>query len=359
MDEAETKTVSDPFRPSGGDYVVRAVREADGSALVSLHNQVFKAYSDGDYVPRSLEEWRWRFVENPVGRIVSTLAEHAVDGVVGAYQGMPVHAVVRGEPVVAVQLVDLMVARRHRPRGPRPSLFVALGRLSADLFSRGTPPRTRFNYGLPVPNWRSGSKWLGYDNMRDWNLSFHEMPHGHDRPLPAGLTICDVGGGTRFGADVDELYQHLQAKGECATGLVKNSAYLNWRYLDRPDVQYECFEVRETAAGSKLRGVGVYKRDDALRPNTGIVVDHLFAADDADVMHAVVGDCERRGIRDETGVVATVLSPADPKCMALQRMGYLTMDMPYFVGLQAFTRELDMKSMRSEWFFTMGDFDIV
>jgi len=60
---------------------------------------------------------------------------------------------------------------------------------------------------------------------------------------------------------------------------------------------------------------------------------------------------------DQTGVIAGVWSPVDPRFVQLQRMGWELWDSTYFLAIVNFGR--DMRFLRDHWVFTMGDSDLI
>jgi hypothetical protein len=238
--------------------------------------------------------------------------------------------------------------RRH---GPRPGLFAHLGWKYHELWCGATDGKVLFTYGWPVPAWRMGQRYLGYVNIRDWDMTFRELPPGAaPRARPAGLAVREV---PRFAADVDELFARLAPT--FGLTLIRDANYLNWRYADRPDQHYTLFECR--AGDGTLRGVAVHALRDFLRPRTGFLVDWLAPAEDDDATAALLGAVEDRARADGSDALASVWNHVDPRFLRIQRLGYQVMGTPYFLVLASF--KYDTIHYRDHWYFTMGDSDLV
>ncbi len=301
--------------------------------------------------PMDLATWRWKYGAPGMDRREMVLATHEEVGVVGAYPSQPLRAYVDGRPLRTAQITDLMVRHDWRRVGTRPGLFVQLGQLYYDRFCGAGPDRQAFNYGWPVPAWRIGQRYLRYENVRDWNFLVREIPvaAGGLVSMPSGFEVNEV---VRFGADVDALFASIMPHARFT--LHKDAAWLNWRYADHPGRRYRLLECRVAGA---LRAIGVDCLGDLRRPHTSFLVDWLAPAADGDALRAVVAAAEQRAHRDETGVLATVVNPADPRLRTLQQFGYDTWDSGYFLVVAPFA--LDTMFLRDAWHFTMGESDLI
>ncbi len=314
-------------------------------------NRIFPT-EDGRIRAEDAAIWQWKFLDNPVDRIQIVVAEHVDEGIVGAYPCQPLRVWLDGEARWCSQIVDLMVEPKHRRYPPRPGLFVHLGKEFYNLYCGVGEEQQIFNYGWPVPAWRMGQRYLDYLNVRDWNLLYREFVEpGKFQPNPEGLSVTEV---RRFGPDVEPLFDEVKQR--CGVTLIKNEAYLNWRYADCPHKKYRLFEVREDGGGA-LRAIGVYRLGDFIRPNTGFVVDCLLRDDDRDAMVALINRMEETAAADGSPVLVGVWNPIDPRFRLLQSMGFWLLDSGYFVVASTFRH--DTTFFRDNWIYTMGDSDLI
>ena len=338
------------FPVRGRPLEIRVAEPADDPDLIACFNSIFPVDSPA-VRPMDLRTWRWKYATPGIDRRELVFATHPEVGVVGAYPSQPLRALHEGEPVQTAQITDLMVRHDWRRVGDRPGLFVQMGRLYYQLFGGPGAGKQVFNYGWPIPAWRIGQRYLRYENVRDWNFLAREVPadaRARTR-TPAGLEVVEV---DRFGATADELFARVGPTASFA--LVKDAAWLNWRYTDHPTHSYRRLECHE---GGKLRAIAVDCVGSLMRPHTSFLVDWVVPADDVDAMAAIVAAAEERAVREATGVLAGVWNPADPRFRPLQAMGYDTWDSRYF--LVAATFVLDSMYLRDAWHFTMGESDLV
>jgi hypothetical protein len=331
---------------------IRPYRDGDAAALLAAYNAVFVT-ADGRIKPRSMAHWRWKYLDNPTGILQVVVADHREQGIVGSYASIPMRLWVEGEDRLCAQGSDLFVLPEWRRYGPRPGLFVSLGRAHHERFSGREPGKYLFTYGWPIPNWRISQKYLNYENIRDWDFLFREVAESlPERSAPAALVVRQV---DRFAEDVDALWQRERASMTMA--IARDRRYLHWRYADAPDRAYRLFECRERSTGL-LRGICVYGVCDFLFPNTGFLVDWLCPAADEDATTAMVAAVERRAAEDRVTALATLFPQLDPRFLKFQRLGYLVYGTSYFLVV-AQPVAFDTFFYREQWYHTCGDSDLV
>jgi hypothetical protein len=334
------------------EIAIRPYAPGDERGLVDCYNAVFPL-ADETLERQDLALWAWKFDDSLTGLRHIVVADHATEGIVGAYPSQPLRVWIDGRTRLTAQIVDLMVRPEFRRHGARPGLFVHLGRRLYELYCGASgEDRQVFNYGWPIPAWRVGRRYLDYLNIRDWNVLYKDL--GGARTTPDGPGELETVEVDRFDEQVDRLFE--RTKLECGLTLVRDSAYLNWRYADHPRRDYHLFACRERSTGV-LRGVAVYGVGDFLRPNTSFLVDWVVPGADRDAIFALVGAAEARALVDRTGTLAGTFSPIDPRFQALQTIGYALMDTSYFIVVATFS--YDTVYFRQNWIYTMGDSDLV
>ncbi len=332
------------------DVLIRPYRDGDEAAILDCYNAVFPHAGVG-LPPRTQAHWRWKFRDNPVPRMLHMLAEAPNGDIVGMYVGIPVRIWVEGEERLAAQGVDFCVLPDWRRRGGPHGLFVDIGRAYIDTWHGPNPGEVSFTYGWPVPAWRSGQKHLGYLNIRDWDCTFRELGANAPRTTPDGVRTAQV---ERFSADVDGLFDHLKAG--FGLTLIRDQRYLNWRYADCPDQTYRLYECRDTTSGA-LRGIAVYSPRCHVVADIAFIVDWLHDPADTDAMHSMLAVLERQATADGQEVIGSFWNHVDPRFLAIQRAGYMVKGTDYFIVLA--TAKYETRFFRDQWYFTMGDSDLV
>jgi len=108
------------------DLTIRPYQPGDEHQILTTFNLVFREVCGESYVDRTLKQWQWQYLDNPMGHRMSLAV--APDGtVVSQYAGVPVLADTPAGPVRFIHCVDSMTHPKWRGGLKRPGVFVITG----------------------------------------------------------------------------------------------------------------------------------------------------------------------------------------------------------------------------------------
>jgi Acetyltransferase (GNAT) domain len=231
---------AEPGRMSEDDrrFEVRSYRPGDEAAILELFARSF-------HLPRSLEHWRWKFQQNPFGVERISLAFDRDHRLVAQYAGYPVPFRVGGQDVIGMQIGDTMTdpGVRHVGRGPS-SL---LGRVAAHFYQTHCEGQVAFNFGFNVSNIQKFSlRFLRSERVESVPYRRRDLLRN---PMPSPSRVARLMRGFRIEMvqrmtdEFDDLFR--RASVACDFLVRRDRQYLQWRYLQRPDVQYMVLAVRK------------------------------------------------------------------------------------------------------------------
>lgn len=244
------------------DGQIRAYERGDEHGIIALFGAVFG-------VPKTIERWRWQFVEQPQGAGWITLAER--DGeLVAQYCMMRYDPNLVGRRVTAAQSCDTMVRVDQRGQG----WFVKLARAN---YQQASEKGVKAVIGFP-----NRSSFPGFAGSLDWEriatLQEFSFRAGHariwgglvDRVFKlalrarvalrirllklsaAGATVETVSSLPEAVSDLlDEIRRHE------ILSIWKDLDYLRWRYEKHPEHVYDFHEL---GRDGKLEGLVVSRR---------------------------------------------------------------------------------------------------
>ncbi|HEY0141405.1 MAG TPA: GNAT family N-acetyltransferase [Thermoanaerobaculia bacterium] len=216
-------------------FTTRAYREGDETKILDLFARSFP------HAPRSVEHFRWKYLANPFGNGRISLTFDADGSLVGHYSGYAVPFVDEGRELVAHQIGDTMteVGVRHIGRGPSS----ILGKTALHFYEHFCERQIAFNYGFNVANIQKFSlKFLRSDRVEP-------IAYRVARPLPPLKRTerwlrgyqCELV--KRATPEFDAFFARVAPAYRFC--IRRNAAYLQWRYLDCPDVPYSLVAVRK------------------------------------------------------------------------------------------------------------------
>jgi GNAT superfamily N-acetyltransferase len=196
-------------------------------------------------VPIERSRWEWQYLRSPFSSETQVFVAECGTELAGATTRLPFD-LRRGEGTVRAYFsVDSMVHPEYRRRGIMKSLYQRTADVMPLLYSKGTNPGMYdllidFGYRVVQPNTylvKYLSPWklaLQRYNLSTANPVFSDQDQSMDGFEPVRT----------FGSEFDDFWRRA------AVGfpgiVVKNSAYMNWRYVDIPHKKYHLYyKVKE------------------------------------------------------------------------------------------------------------------
>jgi hypothetical protein len=332
------------------EVLIRPYEAGDEAAIVACWNRIMPA-QDGRPA-RNLAFWRWQFDANPHGEKRLMLAVLGDGAVVGQYGGIPFRARAEAGTGTIVSAIDLMVLPEYRRRMARPGLFVEIGRRYYERYCGAGGDL--MSYGHTLRAWRIGARYLGYENVRDTDVLFRECAAPGFAPRPSASDELEVVEVERPGAAGDALWPQVAAEAQLA--VIRDGAFLQWRYADHPDRCYTLLLCRERRTG-KPRGLAVFRVADFVVAGNGLCMDWLCPRADLEAESVLLGALEALAVRRGAAVLSVLFPKFDTRFMRWQRHGFMVSPTGYFMGMVTF--KYDVVWMRENWHYNFGDTDLV
>lgn len=349
--------------PNGAPWHIRPYRPGDERALVALWTEAFGR-------PMTEQHWRWKakgratHVEN-VGVAVA-----ADDRPIFQFVGIPCPAIVLGSPRTVMVGADVVTAPAFRRRGVFPTT-------ARRLFDSWREAGVALVLGLANDRWRAQADALGYERFfplrrlvrvlrpervlarrarlpalaqlhalgRVWNRVW-------DRAPPAEIAIRPLASAT---PEIDAVWtrvaSHLQ------TSLVRDRAWVTWRYYDCPYRTYRV-TLAERAAGPVGYAVHSVVRHNG---NTSVQVPELFAPGDRVALRALVRDVVARAQAEDADTVVTLAIPGSGVERELWRAGFLSGRGGWPLEVIRLDTAIPRAALRDPggWWLVGGDFDVI
>jgi GNAT superfamily N-acetyltransferase len=250
-------------------------REGDEARVSDLVGRTSAARTGLRLRETGPEYYRWMYAQNPAGRAIVHSARVG-DRIVASFAVAPKIFVIDGERLVVGKTMDMFTDPQWQGRGLMRRCTEAVFEEALDAGIRGwyvTPSEN--SYPIFTGRW-------GYREEFSLGYRFGPLrPRGWGRRLrlPSGFTAEAVG---RFDHSADALWREV-ARGH-RVAQVRDSTYLNWRYVANPD-RYDLLTLRRDR---HLVGIVVLGQTLRRRVPVGELVELIHSADDETTLRMLV-----------------------------------------------------------------------
>ncbi len=351
---------------SAAPWHIRPYRPGDERALVALWAEAFgRAMTE--------EHWRWKAKGRPAPVENVGVAVAADDRPIFQFVGMPSPAIVLGTARTVMVGADVVTAPEYRRRG----VFTQTARR---LFDSWRDAGVALVLGLANDyRWGSRAEALGYERyfrlrwlMRPlrperlvarktriralgrlraagqlWNRAWHRVP-------PPEIALRRLGHAT---PEIDVLWERAAPGAPHQTSLIRDRAWVAWRYCDPPQSAYRLTLAER--AGSPA-GYAVH-RVAHTAAGTLVYVPEIFAPGDPLALRALVHDVIACAAAEDADSIVTLAVPGSGVDRALRRAGFLFSPGAYLVEAIRLDPTIPSAALGDPraWWLAGGDFDVI
>lgn len=227
--------------PKDEIYHTRDYRPGDETAIAALFGAVFGQ-------PLSESQWRWKYTGTGMASPPARLAFDHTGRLVGHAGAIPLRGWRQGRPLPFFQICDVMVHPDARGQLGRRNLFTVLARELLGSLAERWPDA--FAYGFPG---RRPFRLGEYAQVYGWVEQASAM---HRLARRRGFSLLYARPLAWDDSRLDALWTRL-ASG-FALALVRDRAYLRWRYATHPCRVYQLLGIY---LAGRLLGWGVIQQD--------------------------------------------------------------------------------------------------
>ena len=360
--------------------IYRGYQQGDEHLIKDLYYQVFNK-------ERSIPDWQWEFMDAPEGPSNIRVIEDkgAVVGhialipirfqyldreiVVGKSEDSSLHKDYRGKRLFGKlehQCFDTAAEKGY-------SISYSISRTAREVHIKAGyhPLESIEGYFVPlrsghvVGELKNAGVISGYQALAARPLlkllagRFHKRVKRADSP-PADITIERV---THFSDEFDDLWRRFTDQNRVIT-IKRSSAYLNWRFTQKPNHDYEIYVARHKGQlVGYLIGTTVKRKDDfKVDLKIGVTSDYLVLNPHREVLKPLIYQAANYWVAQDCDCVINWVhrnSLYAPEMIAhLQRLGLVSMRGRYSIpiSVRALRDDVSKEDIAKEknWFFTLA-----
>jgi predicted N-acetyltransferase YhbS len=358
---------------SQAGWHARLYRPGDEKGIVALYERVFGHV-------RSPEWWRWKIKGRPAPLELTWVAVSDEDNsIVGHYPGIPISIKLSGKIRPAIVTLDVMTAPEFRRQG-------ILLRLGEEANRHWRASGYAVVVGLPNEQWGSRTKIIGWQAL--FSLEWLRFPLHLGRlasrsgkvpkllQVPAylageagarlwvrprvgrlarqaGVSIEEA---SAAGEKFDRLWASLE--GNYANCVVRDSSYVQWRFLNALPVPYKVLLARRE--GEPV-GYIAYRAWAPRGGHNAYIADLFTAPEEREATKALLGGALQDLWRAQAGVVMVTAVPGSCLHRLLREAGGRPSSAAFQYDLIPLDSSLDIKELANPalWLSSGSDTDVV
>lgn len=353
------------------DITYRKYQVGDEKELTLLAKAVWGFHFDESH-------WRWKYMENPLRDNFSYVAE-CDNNIVGFMGCIPWRFIFTGKELVGAQYTDLMIHPEWRKKG----IFFPINRKSLDE----AKAKTSFHYGFSTPSsfniytkrfrWESFqplkmqkvidlklSVWHGLKQRKSFNftklvnsipkiLSSKMLPSKNYASSHTNLIVRRI---DKFDARFDELWEKVRVGLNIAT--IRDSQYLNWRYIEHPEFRYTVFAAEKDG---KLSGFVVLRCEKKEGITKGLIIDFLIDPDQEITASILIRESLKFFREQKVAAVNTWMFEHNDIYRLLRGNGFSPKSTDdVMVVIKSYSPDISSNYLKDthNWYLTMGDCEV-
>lgn len=313
---------------------IKDYQVGDEAVILQLFEQTFG---------KSMHEiyWRWRFMQNPVGKHYVKLMWDE-DKLVGHYGVSPFEFIVDNKVLQACLSMTTMTHPDYNGKG----IFKTL----AEEMYNSVIEKYDVKCVMGFPNRNSHYGFIKNLGWKDLAVIHHLVSETtHIKPCVSPLITCTE----IFDSSHENLLK--QITGDFSATLNRSLSYLNWRYKENPFNKYYIFEYRDTDLSGFLV-VKFYPLADgsygAFIVENGIPIENISLLSEFLTHIVAVSDVKITSVH-------TWLPLFDQRHIYYEKNGFVLGGKQTFLGVRVFDESLNpvLTDFRN-WYYSYGDSDI-
>jgi len=273
----------------------RKYQSGDEGKIIPLYEKTF-GHPMGK--TESIQHWTWEFIENPNRKLWIWLADDKGE-VIGQYTVIPVRFKVASENLMGSLSLDTITDARYRGQGIFPKLAIA-------MYQQLEKEEIPFTYGFPNKNSIHGFvKKLQWEEVAPlpalilplrptrllkrylgkWAKALSLLDKVYTAIIKAVFprTDAQVQSLDKFDHRFDVFWQRIE--GRLKTAVIRDEAYLNWRFHDRPESDYMIYAQIDQ---DEVQGYIVLKTVEQFDLKIGYIMDLMAMWDKPHVIKGLV-----------------------------------------------------------------------
>ncbi len=355
-------------------FELRAYQPGNEHAICALFEKVFgKPMGKTE----SIRHWQWEFLQNPIGGLFIKLAWDG-DKLVGQYAASPVKMYANGCNIIAALSHDTMTDPHYNGLGIFRTTAEAVYKEQANAgqsFIYGFPNRNsihgfikylQWHKIIPVPVYIRPIRLTKNLSRRIFQRADNSLADRDDIFDKATSLLIDKSGKyelhieMEFGDWVDDLW--MRCRKQHSLWVVRDKAYLNWRYVTKPENKYHIVSVWQ---GVQPVGYVVLACANMNFGKAMFIMDFMVDLDFNHAADLLIRYVVNAAKKNECALASVLLTPGSKYLPIFRKKLFLPLPerlfpQPLYFGARCFDPSINkLVNDPKAWSISWGDNDVI
>ena len=288
---------------------------------------------------RNLKNWYWKYKGRKPGGKTNIFVCEYKNKVIATFSTIPLRYNFKKKNIIVANSIAMIVHPKYQDKG----IMKFLG----DKLLDETKKKAKFVFGYPNDRSYNLHK-IFYDYKDVFQQKLYEIKSNKitNLKLPKNLNLKKI---KKFNNRFDLLFKKNINK--YSIQVVRDSEYLNWRYIARPDIKYKCFEINYK---SKFIGYVVFKFYRFKKKLYGHIIDYYTDASMNKKMENFFISCLYYLKKNKVNFISLWCNGDNSSLSILKKLGFKIVSSRPFI-CKIFDKKFNNALKNKSWFFTMGD----
>ena len=327
----------------------------------------------------SLKHWTWEYKKNPINRM-EILVALKDNKIIGHYAVNPMKMKIGNKFYLVALSLDTMTHNNFRGRNIFPklasNLYNELGKTGIPI-TYGFPNSMSINGFIKKLNWFNISEVPIYIRPLNFRSIVYKFINKKYLSIILGFFLnylYNISFKTKkisktikieklntFSEDFDNLWEKV--KSEISIGLVRNKIYLNWRYFQKPEENYQVFALKQN---EHLRGYIVLKIEARFGLKIVLIMDVLTDPSNLLYQNSLIKFAIHYFNKKKADIISIVMFSHSRYYYSLRKFRFIKTPKRFFPEEIHFGCRLNNKDIAKNfikdsknWYITWGDTDVV
>lgn len=314
-------------------------KPGDEAKILELFKTSFKKEMPINY-------WRWRFLENPIGKPMIKLMWDG-DALVGHYAVSPVELIVKNKVILSALSMTTMTHPEYGGQG-------IFSTLAEDLYrSVKEENNVKLIWGFPNNNSHYGFiknlNWKDLTIIPVMSLSLEAFNGKRDEKFIVTKEFTDLH---------TKAFSSVINNNEVVS-VHKTKEYLKWRYSDNPVNEYQIFEINQ----NDLSYYAVTKSFPSFNESNLFEIDIVEIAlpNDYNLLRSLISEVVyhyKSALNLNITKINLWLPLSDPRHILFEKMGFINQLPLTYMGARSLSESEIPAEKLQNWYYSMGDSDV-